>query len=641
MSTDPRAIYVDRVARFSAERARADRSASRASHARLAAFAVAVGAGLWAEQTAHGAAYALLAAAVLAFVSAVVVHRKLEERAARLRALVELNELGPARIDRAWERLPERPAPAEATGHHYADDLDLFGHASLVQLLGPVGTAAGRRTLWAWLLAPGELAEVRRRQEAIAELAGARDARDRAAAHALRAGAVAEDELAPLLGWAEGGPPAGPGAFARALAWGLPAATWLLAALDVAGVVDRGWWVLGLLAATAFTFAGPGARARSAFTRAFAREGIFRGFPELLRSLTEPSFRAAALRDLQARLVAASGADPAARIEALGRLMHLSDLRRSGMLYLPIQLLTMWDLHVHAALERWRRETGPRLRGWLEAAGEFEALSALATLAHDQPGWAYPEFVAEPILVGRALGHPLLPDATRVANDVTVGPPGTFLHVTGSNMSGKSTLLRALGLNAVLAQAGGPVCAAAMRLPPLAVRSSIRVRDSLERGVSYFMAELERLKAVVDAASQPAFGRRVLFLLDEILHGTNTAERRVAARRVLAHLMDAGAIGAVTTHDLELLDAELSSAAVPVHFRETIVDAERGGMTFDYLLRPGMATSTNALALMRLVGLDGERPGPGRPAAEAGSGAAAEGGSGAAAEGGSGAAADA
>jgi DNA mismatch repair ATPase MutS len=170
-------------------------------------------------------------------------------------------------------------------------------------------------------------------------------------------------------------------------------------------------------------------------------------------------------------------------------------------------------------------------------------------------------------------------------------------------MSGKSTLLRAIGLNAVLAQAGGPVCATAMRLPALDVRSSIRVRDSLERGVSHFMAELERLKGVVDAADAP-LGARVLFLLDEVLHGTNTAERRIAARRVLEHLLAAGAIGAITTHDLELLDGSLEGVAVPVHFRETIEEGEGGGMSFDYTLRPGLATSTNALALMRLVGLD-------------------------------------
>jgi DNA mismatch repair ATPase MutS len=205
-----------------------------------------------------------------------------------------------------------------------------------------------------------------------------------------------------------------------------------------------------------------------------------------------------------------------------------------------------------------------------------------------------------------------LPAATRVVNDVVVGPPGTFLLVTGSNMSGKSTLLRAIGVNVVLAGAGGPVCAGGLRLPPVALWTSVRVQDSLERGVSYFMAELQRLKLVVDAARlqhERGGTQRVpslLYLLDEILQGTNTVERQIAARRIIAFLVASGAIGAVSTHDLALADApELSAGTRPVHFTDTVGDgAGRPVMSFDYRLRPGVATTTNALRLMELVGLD-------------------------------------
>jgi DNA mismatch repair ATPase MutS len=209
----------------------------------------------------------------------------------------------------------------------------------------------------------------------------------------------------------------------------------------------------------------------------------------------------------------------------------------------------------------------------------------------------------EPCFSAEGLGHPLIADDVRVHNDVTVGPPGTFLLITGSNMSGKSTLLRAVGVNAVLAQAGAPCCAQRLRLTPLAVRTSIVVQDSLARGVSHFMAELERLKQVVDAADAAAGGPvAVLYLLDEILHGTNTAERRIAARRVIRHLLAARAIGGVTTHDLELVnDVALRDHARLVHFQETFGDDRR--LSFDYRLRPGLATSTNALKLMRYVGL--------------------------------------
>jgi DNA mismatch repair ATPase MutS len=208
-----------------------------------------------------------------------------------------------------------------------------------------------------------------------------------------------------------------------------------------------------------------------------------------------------------------------------------------------------------------------------------------------------------------------------VGNDVTVGPPGTFLLVTGSNMSGKTTLLRALGANAVLARAGAPVCARALRMPPVELATSVAVEDSLEEGVSFFLAELLRLKAVVQKAEEAAgrSSRRLLYLLDEVLRGTNSAERRVAVGRVIGRLLAVGAIGAVTTHDLEMLaEGDLEAAAVPIHFRETVAPRPGGGadMTFDYLARPGLATTTNALRLLEAVGLSTHEP-PDEPLDEA------------------------
>jgi DNA mismatch repair ATPase MutS len=206
-------------------------------------------------------------------------------------------------------------------------------------------------------------------------------------------------------------------------------------------------------------------------------------------------------------------------------------------------------------------------------------------------------------MTGVAVGHPLIAGDRRVANDVSVGPAGAILLITGSNMSGKSTLLRAIGLNAVLAQAGAPVCAASLAMPAVELQTSIRVQDSLELGLSYFMAALARLKQIVDAAERGARpGWRLLYLLDEVLQGTNSVERGLAVRAVARHLLDANAIGAMTTHDLALAGEEpLRSHAVLVHFTEQ-VHAD-GSMTFDYRLRPGLATSTNALRLMQAIGI--------------------------------------
>ena len=297
-------------------------------------------------------------------------------------------------------------------------------------------------------------------------------------------------------------------------------------------------------------------------------------------------------------------------MELLRRRIDLSDVRHSAYLHLPLQSILLWDFHALLLLEKWQRDAGPAVRGWLAALGRFEALAALAVPKFEQPDWCFPEVDAERRPLRRAGARPSADRRTASGgrNDVEVGPAGTFLLVTGSNMSGKSTLLRAIGINAVLAQAGGPVCAAAFRMPPVTLATSILVEDSLAEGVSFFMAELQRIQKIVAAADRSAgTGRRVLYLLDEVLRGTNSYERQVAVRRVVLHLLRHGALGAVSTHDLQLAEVpELAAVCVPVHFRETLHPGGDPPMTFDYVMRPGVATTVNALKLMELVGLPAE-----------------------------------
>ena len=248
-------------------------------------------------------------------------------------------------------------------------------------------------------------------------------------------------------------------------------------------------------------------------------------------------------------------------------------------------------------------------------SGSSESLISIAALRDEYPDWCQPEWVdaSDPRrLQATAIGHPLLPDQARVCNDVSVGPPGTILLVTGSNMSGKSTMLRSIGLNTALAAIGAPVCAKAFHLPSLELATSIRVSDDVSQGVSFYMAELKRLKSVVDHAREMSAleDRTCLFLLDEILQGTNSRERQIAVVQVLRHLMDDGAIGAISTHDLELADEpELVSVATVVHFRETIRPDAEGNeqMTFDYKMREGVSPTTNALRLLQMVGLGEQR----------------------------------
>jgi hypothetical protein len=425
---------------------------------------------------------------------------------------------------------------------------------------------------------------------------------------ALRGRAAANDEAdpAPFLAWAEGSDSLAGRGWLRWAAWLGPAALAALGVADLTGVIGPPLWIVPL-AVNLLIGATVARQAYATIAGVAAAHRAIAAYAGQLALLADAELSAPALRVMQSALGAGARGAPA-MLHRLGRIAAMA-IPPSSTLYVPIQALTLWDVHILAALERWKREGGQEARRWLEALGDAEALTSLAGLAYDNPDWAFPALEPEgAIYRATGLGHPLLPAGLRVGNDVTIGPPGTFLLVTGSNMSGKSTLLRAIGVNAVLAQAGGVVCAEVLALPPVAVWTSARVEDSLERGVSFFLAELQRLKLIVDAAARAhaSGGPRVLYLLDEILQGTNTVERSVAARRVIAYLVEQGAIGAVSTHDLALADdPRLASVAAAVHFTDTVGEGpDAPPMSFDYRLRPGVATTTNALRLMRLIGFD-------------------------------------
>jgi energy-coupling factor transporter ATP-binding protein EcfA2 len=456
----------------------------------------------------------------------------------------------------------------------------------------------------------------------VAELASMAEWREQLAAHGVLARDARQREIDAFLAWAEQGSilsgadfavRAVPGTHAtvfsdvplRFLVYTLVAAIWILLALFLTGAIDAALWLVPLVLGLVLSFAMAGAT-QTAFDRAGAGQHALARYAGLFEHASAPRFEAPALRDLHERLTADGVAAPGC-MRRLNRILGFAALRSgAAILHFPIQALTLWDFHVLFALDRWRRTAGSRVRAWLEAIGELDALSALAAARRDNPGWCTPELDVLPVLAAEALGHPLIAAERRVTNDVEVGPPGTLLLVTGSNMSGKSTLLRSIGLNAVLAQAGGCVCASRLRMAPSDLQSSIRIHDSLELGLSYFMAALARLKGVVDAAEHPRDGRVVLYLLDEVLQGTNSAERSIAVRAVARHLLEAGAIGAMTTHDLSLAEEEpLESSARLVHFTEIVDD--QGTMRFDYRLREGIATSRNALRLMQMIGIDLER----------------------------------
>ncbi|EDM81782.1 DNA mismatch repair protein MutS-like protein [Plesiocystis pacifica SIR-1] len=611
----PRAEYearlADRRARLPALEAR-DLNFSRARVGVFVAAIVVVVLGVQGRLQGVGG-WAWLAAPALAFVALMVFHDRALTALARGRRAVAHYEAGLARMDDAWigeaGNGPQSRDFAELQGEHtFADDLDLFGEASLFELLCRARTRAGEETLARWLspgFGAGEVrplpsVEVLRGRQAMVEaLRGTLDLRESLAVlgEDVRAGV----EPARLIHW--GRSPARFGPRQRVVVLVLGVVLPILAAAGVALWTAWGPWLLIATVAaegalhrwlkdTLVWLSGPVER-RGAELEILA---------QVLATFEQAAFEEPGLRALQARLGSESGRPASASIARLRRLLGWYGAQNSG-LFFPIALLLCWGPSFALAIERWRRDEGPRIAEWIAALGELEALSSLASHAFENPDDPFPELRASeaedgPVLEGEALGHPLLPRARCVTNDIGLRAPLRAYVVSGSNMSGKSTFLRTVGVNVVLGLAGAPVRASSMALSPVRVGATLRVQDSLQDGASRFWAELKRLEAV----SQLADAGPTLFLLDEILHGTNSHDRRIGAEALLADLLERGAIGLLTTHDLALAQAAeaLAPRTANVHFEDTLVDGE---LVFDYRMRPGVVQKSNALALMRSLGL--------------------------------------
>jgi ABC-type multidrug transport system fused ATPase/permease subunit len=537
---------------------------------------------------------------VIAFIVLVFVHARVHDDAQRASADLRFHKRGLARLRHAWDELPAASDRFAAADHPFASDLDVFGRASLMQLIDATETRFGETRLAQLLslVSPASFPqEALARQEAVRDLAKRFAFREALATTGVRL----EDEKpdpATLVVWAEG-PHKSPSIIGW-VAWIVPAV--ILGAIALGAIVgisasvvtalSIGGIAVGIAAGARFA---PMLEAVSAGASSVTRWGA------MIAAIEGERFDATLLCQLRAKLES-DGRRASHEIGRLERIVSFSDARRNEVFRFIIGPLLMWDAHCAIALLRWRARTGSRLRAWLETLGEIEALASLAGFAFEHPDFAWPDLSSEPGFEARDLGHPLIDDDRRVGNDVRFASSGHALVITGSNMSGKSTLLRALGTNAVLAAAGAPTCAKAFRMGPLRVATSMSIEDSLEQGVSHFYAELHRLKRVIDLAREPG-SAPVLFLLDEILHGTNSRERIIGACAVVEELLTLGALGAVSTHDLGItvLERKLAGRVENAHFEEQV---HGDAMTFDYVLRPGIVRSSNALRLMRAVGID-------------------------------------
>lgn len=589
--TDPRSEYLRRIDERRAESARQFQRFRRVGFVRLAVLAI----GLILLWFVFGdlSEWWLVLPAVL-FIALGRVQARITEARLRCERGARLYEHGLARLDDRWIGTGVTGEQFTDPAHPYAEDLDLFGRGSLFELLSTARTHVGEETLADWLRSPAAVDVVRQRQEAVKELRPKLDLREDLSL--LGEGVPSGESTRGLAVWANG-------PYWNISPWIRPTAI----AISVLTTITLILWFMGFSAIPFFVvliirapylywLRKPVQRVISEVDGPGANLSLL---SDLLKRLESESYESAMLVELRAALDV-EGSPPSKQIARLNRLVELLDSRRN-FIFAPFAAILLWPLQCAISIERWRQKTGPAVERWLAAVGEFEALNSLACYAYEHPHDPFPELtVSEGHFEGVELGHPLIPERRNVRTDLRLTTELRVLIVSGSNMSGKSTLLRTVGVNTVLALAGAPVRARRLSLSPLQVGASIRIQDSLQAGASRFYAEITRLRQIVELTEGE---RPVLFLLDEILHGTNSHDRQIGAEKLVGGLLRRGAIGLITTHDLALarIADELGARAANVHFEDHLED---GQMRFDYLLRPGVVQRSNALELMRSVGLE-------------------------------------
>ena len=554
---------------------------------------------LWGSLKDHYFSFWWLAVPVAAFIAIAAYHSRILRSRELAQRAVAFYKKAIARIEDRWPGSGETGDRFNHPHHVYAADLDLFGEASLFQLLSTARTRMGEDTLAQWLLSPSDLQQIRDRHAAVGELRDQLDLREHIAVLGQDIGAGVHPQA--LLQWAESPNRMKP----LSLRW----LALLLAVLAVSTAVVWAVWriatpfvaIVVIEAVLTYRLKKPLEAVLHETEHAFRNLDLFSGV--LARAESHP-FDVPPLQALQRELLS-SGVPASQAIARLRTLVDLIDSRHNVFTRI-VDAPLMYSVQLALAAERWRAKHGGALRSWINAVGQIEALLSLSSYTFEHPSDPFPIFISGVALFdAQGLGHPLVAAATCVRNDVSICGENRVLLVSGSNMSGKSTLLRAVGLNVVLAMAGAPVRARRLTLTPLQVGASIRVNDSLREGSSRFYAEITRLREIFELAKGGPEKRdlSLLFLLDELLQGTNSKDRRIGAEGIVRALITRGAIGLISTHDLALTDigGALAGHLHNVHFQDELAN---GRMTFDYKLRDGVVTKSNGLELMRSIGLE-------------------------------------
>lgn len=607
----PQTTFNQRQQQFSLAETVAQRQYNQLAFWRLIWFISCV-AGVWLfiKLDQQVAAIATLLVGIVGFLLLLKKHQAVRHERDLAHHSAYINQDEAARLKRQYMRA-ETGDQFASQSHFYSGDLDVFGKHSLFRLLNRTHTHEGQRQLAGWLQAPADTDVIRLRQQAAAELVPQIEWRQQFEALAYQEEAISRSPDA-LIQWATAETLPLP-AYLNVIRFLFPAITLGIFVAWLLGYVP-GMGVIMALAVHGFVLSRTASRARDASDQTHDISVAMRAFQNMFRHVEEVSGVSVRLQAIRQVLI--TDGHPVS--EAIGKLAQLTEglnYRRNPYFSLIFGVAALWDLHYLFGLERWKKQHGSNIALWLNALGELEALNSLAGFAYAHPSYATPDVTDEQLTLDfTKASHPLLPPDRSVPNSLSMTGTGQTVLITGSNMSGKSTFLRTVGANVVLALAGAVVSADRFRCSRVQVFTSMRTQDSLEESTSSFYAELKRLQTLISLSKQTNIASQdgnsgesmpVLYFLDEILKGTNSIDRHRGAEALIRQLHQTSASGFVSTHDLEL--GQLTDASDFVrnfHFQS---DLDNGQLVFDYKLRTGICKSFNASQLMQAIGIEMER----------------------------------
>lgn len=533
----------------------------------------------------------------LPFFILVKVHNRLYFRKEQLETQLKLNQDELKGLEGDYSVFDEGREFIDA-GHPYSYDLDLFGRKSLFQALGRTCTHIGKQTLATWMQHHlTEKTAIETRQESIRDMSRRMEFREAfRVTGSINRGAYSDEEE--ISRWSQTPSVLQHLWWVKLCLWAVPGINILLLALGLLHILSLSWF--GMMF-TVFVILSFGLIQRVTLIQESYGKKLktLNRYARLITLAKGETWQAPALRELTDKLDI-DGHSPAEALTQLSKELDRLDLRNNQLLYVILEGSMFFQLHQIVRIERWKARYGKYLMGWLEAVGELDALCSLGTFAYNHPAYTYPVIAAEPFcFLARNMGHPLMPEAQCVKNDATIPSRPYFLIITGANMAGKSTYLRTIGVNYLLACMGCPVCCESLTLYPAQLITSLRTTDSLSDNESYFFAELKRLKRIIDLLNK---GQELFIILDEILKGTNSADKQKGSLDLIRQFMRLKADGIIATHDLLLgtLADQFPEYIRNYCFEADIKDNE---LTFSYRLREGVAQNMNACFLMRKMGI--------------------------------------